>query len=180
MITAFFYAHQQNPKMKLWIMGPSDEDPAYSKECMDLVQLLGATDIEFTGMIRTTDYIGKMDVLILTSISEGQPLTILEGFAAKKACIATNVGNCSGLIYGEADHYGEAGIIVPVMGTNEIVEAILKLAGDRELCKQMGEVGYRRVMDRYKNSDMKETYNRIYEELYECYKSGETENGGER
>ena len=38
---------------------------------------------------------------ILTSISEGQPLTILESYAAHKPVIATDVGNCHGLVYGE-------------------------------------------------------------------------------
>lgn len=166
MITSFFYAHQKNPMMKLWIMGSTDEDPEYYKECINLVESLGATDIIFTGIIRTTEYIGKMDILLLTSISEGQPLTILEGFAAHKPSVATNVGNCSGLIYGESDDYGDAGIVVPVMNTTEIMNAILRLASNPDLCRAMGEVGYRRMMAKYKNSDMKRTYALLYQELY--------------
>ncbi len=165
MITAFHYAHQSDPHIKLWIMGPSDEDPEYFKECQELVTSLNASDIVFTGAIKTVDYIGKMDVLILTSISEGQPLTILEGFAAGKPSIATNVGNCSGLIYGESDDFGAAGIVVPVMSISDIVKAILTLSENAELCKQMGEVGKKRVLLKYKIEDMKNTYNKIYSEL---------------
>ena len=79
-----------------------------------------------------------MDIMLLTSISEGQPLTILEGFAAKKPSIATNVGNCYGLIYGENDPFGAAGIVVPVMNISEITNAILKLVSNPKLIKQMG------------------------------------------
>ncbi len=174
MITAFYYAHQTNPHIKLWIMGPSDEEPEYFKECQELVTSLEATDIVFTGTIKTVDYIGKMDVLILTSISEGQPLTILEGFAAGKASIATNVGNCSGLIYGESDDFGAAGIVVPVMSIPDIVKAILTLSENQEECKRMGEIGRKRVLTKYKIQDMKSTYDRIYRELTEDDSDGES------
>lgn len=165
MINSFYYASKKMPSLKLWIMGPVDDDPEYAQECFDLVKMLNADNIVFTGKIRTQDYIGKMDFMILTSISEGQPLSILEGFAAKKPCITTNVGNCSGLIYGEDDNFGDAGIVVSVMNISEISDAILKLANNPELTKRMGENGYRRLMHRYKNSDMEETYRRIYKTL---------------
>lgn len=162
MITAFHYAHKKQPMLKLWIMGPVDENPEYADECYELVKALKAENIIFTGQISTTDYIGKMDILLLTSISEGQPLTILEGFAAKKPCIATNVGNCYGLIHGESDPFMEAGIVVPVMNISEIANAILKLANNPTLARQMGEHGYLRFMYRYKSEYMVETYKKIY------------------
>jgi glycosyltransferase involved in cell wall biosynthesis len=167
MINAFYYAHEKQPRLKLWIMGPDDEDPDYAEDCRELVRAMHAENIEFTGSIRTTDYIGKMDITILTSISEGQPLTILEGFAAKKPCIATNVGNCQGLIYGENDSFGDAGIVVSVMNISEITNAILKLANNPDLIKQMGENGYQRLMAKYRSSYMEETYRKIYKTLVE-------------
>lgn len=175
MITAFYYAHKKEPRLKLWIMGPVDEDPQYADECFGLVKTLNAENIEFTGRINTMDYIGRMDMTILTSISEGQPLTILEGFAAKKPCIATNVGNCYGLIHGENDPFGAAGIVVSVMNISEISGAILKLAGDPKLIRQMGENGYRRLMYKYKNEYMVDTYRKIYMTLAEMSKAAYTE-----
>ncbi len=165
MINAFYYAHEKQPRLKLWIMGPEDEDREYAQECRNLIEAMKVENIEFTGRIRTSDYIGKMDMTILTSISEGQPLTILEGFAAKKPCVATNVGNCYGLIYGENDTFGDAGIVVPVMNISEISNAILKLANDPELARQMGENGYRRLLHKYRSEYMEETYRRIYKTL---------------
>ncbi len=165
MINAFYYAHKKIPNLMLWIMGPDDEDPDYAEECRELVLSLQAENIVFTGMIKTTEYIGKMDMTLLTSISEGQPLTILESYAAKKPCIATNVGNCSGLIYGESDDYGPAGIVVPVLNIKEISDAIITLASDAGLRQRMGEIGYKRLMDKYKISYMTETYLNIYSDL---------------
>ncbi|NLK74691.1 MAG: GT4 family glycosyltransferase PelF [Clostridiales bacterium] len=165
MINGFYYAHKKQPKLKLWIMGPDDEDPEYAMECRELVKSIGATNIVFTGSIRTIDYIGKMDMTILTSISEGQPLTILESFAAKKPCIATNVGNCHGLINGEGDYFGEAGIVVPVMNISEVTRAILKLANNPSLAKRMGMNGYKRLMAKYRIEHMEEQYKKIYKIL---------------
>lgn len=110
MIQAFDFAKKRVKNLKLWIMGPADEDVKYAQECYDLVESLGTKDIEFTGRVNVKDYLGKMDFTLLTSISEGQPLTILESYAAHKPVIATDVGNCRELIYGSNDDFGEAGI----------------------------------------------------------------------
>ena len=105
-----------------------------------------------------------MDATLLTSISEGQPLTILESFAARVPVIATNVGNCSGLINGEDDDLGQAGIITHIMNVQEIADAMVYMARHPKERKQMGEVGYQRLMRRYKIEDMKKTYESIYRE----------------
>lgn len=146
-------------------MGPSDEEKEYAKECLELVELLGVEDVIFTGKVDVTEYLGRMDMTILTSISEGQPLTILESFAAKKPVIATDVGNCRGLIYGEGDSFGEAGIITHIMNVEEIAAAMVDLARHREKRIGMGENGYRRLRSRYLVNDMRETYRQIYRQF---------------
>lgn len=165
MINAFYYAHKSDPRLKLWILGPDDEDREYAEECRQLIRLLNAEDIFFTGHIKTSDYIGKMDMTLLTSISEGQPLTIIESFAAHKPCIATNVGNCRGLIYGETDDFGPAGMVVSVLNISEISNAILSIASDKEARYRMGEAGYRRFQHRYRIEHMADTYRGIYRDL---------------
>ena len=69
MIQAFAFAKKKVKNMKLWIMGPADEDKKYAKECYDLVESLGVQDVEFTGRVNVKDYLGKMDFTLLTSIS---------------------------------------------------------------------------------------------------------------
>ena len=128
MIQAFAYAKRRCPQLKLWIMGPYDEDPEYAAECFKMVETMRIPDVEFTGRIQVTDYLGWMDMTILTSISEGQPLTILESFAARVPVIATDVGNCKGLLYGEDDGFGNAGILTHIMNIEEISHAMVYLA----------------------------------------------------
>ena len=164
MIQAFAYAKKRNSKLKLWIMGPYEEEPEYAAECFRMVETLGIPDVEFTGRIQITDYLGWMDMTILTSISEGQPLTILESFAAKVPVIATDVGNCKGLIYGEDDDLGKAGIITHIMNISEIADAMVYMADHPQIRNEMGEIGYRRLMRKYRIEDMKKTYAGIYKE----------------
>ena len=146
-------------------MGPTDEDEPYAKECFDLVADMQIEDIIFTGRIKVSDYMGKMDFTILTSISEGQPLTILESYAAHKPVIATDVGNCRGLIYGENDGIGQSGILTHIMGVEEITSAILTLAENKALRLEYGENGYKRLMKKYTINDMQNIYKKIYQEL---------------
>ena len=148
--------------MKLWIMGPTDEDEEYAKECFDMVELIGVDDVEFTGRVNVADYMGGLDMTILTSISEGQTLTILESYAAHKPVIATDVGNCRGLIYGEDDDFGAAGILTHIMNVAEIADAMVKLGKSRLLREKMGEAGYKRLMRKYRVEDMRKTYSDIY------------------
>lgn len=162
MIRAFEYAKREVPNLKLWIMGPVDEDEEYARECFEMVELMHLKDIEFTGRVNVTDYLGGIDMTILTSISEGQPLTILEGYAARIPAIATDVGNCRGLIYGESDEFGEAGILTHIMNVSEIADAIVNLAKHPVRRQQMGEAGYKRVTAKYRIEDMEKTYRDIY------------------
>lgn len=166
MIQAFSFAKRKQPKLKLWIMGPCDEDPEYAQECFDLVKALHVEDVIFTGRINVREYMGRMDMTILTSISEGQPLTILESYAAKKPVIATDVGNCRGLLFGEeGDTLGEAGILTHIMNVEEIAQAMVDLGTNSEKRKRFGMHGYQRLMTKYRIEDMKRTYEGIYRDF---------------
>ncbi len=166
LIQAFGFAKEQNPRLKLWIMGPWDNDDGYAQECFDMVGIMGISDIIFTGRVDVKEYYGKMDMMILTSISEGQPLTILESFAAHKPVIATDVGDCSGLILGnEGDEFGVAGVITHIMNIEEITKAILTLAQDKALRMQMGENGYHRVSTIYRMENMLSAYGKVYKDF---------------
>lgn len=166
LIQAFARAKAMDGRLRLWIMGPDGEDPDYAAECREYVDYLGLKDVIFTGRIQTTEYIGRMDMTILTSISEGQPLVILESFAAKKPAIATDVGNCRGLICGEdGDALGDAGFVAHIMNTSELGAAMLDLAQHPMRASEMGFTGYKRLMGKYTLAHMQKTYEGLYRQL---------------
>ena len=57
-------------------------------------------NVIFTGRVDIISYMEKLDFTILTSISEGQPLSVLESFAARRPCVTTDVGCCRELLNG--------------------------------------------------------------------------------
>lgn len=93
MIYAFYEVSSQMPNVRLYIMGGVD-DKAYAEECYALARKLKLENLIFTGRVDVKEYLKKMDFMILTSISEGQPLSILESMAAGKPCVTTDVGCC--------------------------------------------------------------------------------------
>ena len=152
--------------LKVHIMGPTDEDEEYFADCQRLVQLLDLGDvINFTGKVNIFDYLNRLDCLVLSSISEGQPMVILEGFAAKIPSVATDVGSCHELIYGgdamDKD-IGAAGAVVPFGKPDELGRAILSVVEDEEKRKKMGENGFKRVNRLYREDQTIQNYLNVY------------------
>lgn len=166
MIQSFALVKRDLPDAELHIMGPAEEDEGYVRECHELVEALKVEDVIFTGQVNVREYLGKLDIVVLSSISEGMPLAILEAMAAGKPCVATDVGSCRELLEGRDDSFGEAGIVVPVMHYDRMARALVKLGRSRELREQMGTVGRKRAEALYSHS----AFIRDYRELYTMYK----------
>ncbi len=163
MISAFGLVKAEMPNAKLYIMGPMDEEPKYYEECKALVADFNIQDVIFTGSVNVVEYLGNMDVNILTSISEGQPLAVLEAMAAKKPCVTTQVGSCSELLYGmKEDTLGDAGIVVPIMDEVKLAEAIIHLGRDKKLRETMGDVAFKRIQTYYTKEAFIESYKALY------------------
>ena len=166
MLLAFDRVKSKRPDARLMLVGPFDEDRAYYEECRMLADELGTGDVVFTGRADVTVYLPLFDVMMLTSISEGQPLSVLEGMAAGVAQVCTNVGACRELLDGrEGDPYGPAGLIAPVMDPKAISDAVLTLAENEALRKQMGENGRKRAKTYYEKKDFLTAYQKLYQEL---------------
>lgn len=163
LIRAFFLVKQEIPDAVLYIMGQYEEDPDYYAQCCQTVDMLGLKDVIFTGSVRVPEYLERMDVLALSSISEGQPLAVLEGQAAHRPFVTTNVGCCRELIYGDStDTLGEAGIVVAPMDFEEMARAFIYLARNFDRRREMGCIGYERVKQKYTYEIFINSYRDIY------------------
>ena len=165
MIQSFVIVKNEIPNAVFYIMGSYEEEPEYYEECQSLIRAIGVQDIIFTGTVPVKDYVGKMDVLVLTSISEGQPLAILEGMAAGKPFVTTNVGSCKELMDGLDDDIGPAGYVVPVMHVEQIAAAIINLAKNKSLRKELGKHARQRVNTYYQSKKVIQAYRKVYERL---------------
>ncbi len=163
MLHSFAVVKEEVPGAKLYIMGPYSEDQAYYEECLQTVEILKLEDVYFTGEVQVREHIGRMDILMLTSISEGQPLVVLEGMAAGKPFVTTDVGSCKELLLGREDDFGEAGIVVPVMHYEQIGQAVIDLCRDEPRRLAMGDAGRRRVGSNYRHEQFIQAYRQIYD-----------------
>ena len=165
MIYAFDIVRHKIPDGKLYLIGPTDEDTEYYQECLDLIASLGCTGIEFVGRVDVAQWYGRVDMVLLSSVSEGQPCVLLEAMAAGRPVIATDVGSCRELIEGNLDTFGSAGLVVPVMNPDQMARAILKLWQDAGLRKRMARVGRERVNAYYREEDFLSAYEKLYQEV---------------
>jgi len=168
-IRAIRIAVNTMPDLEGWIVGPTDEDPDYANECMQIVQNLDLQNhVKFLGFQNITDILPKSGLLTLTSISEGMPLVILEGYAAGLPCVATDVGSCRELTEGALNEediaIGKAGEVVPIANAAALADAYTTLLGDPELWKAYQQNGLRRVNTFYRQEQFLDTYRNIYQE----------------
>jgi len=148
------------------IFGPDDEDPAYARRCRRLVTRLGLErTIRFEHTLPIERIYPEIDILVLTSFSEGQPLVILEASAAGIPVVASDVGACRELLEGHSDidrRMGPSGIVTRLAAPEETAAAIARLARDPELRRLMGATGQRRVAMCYRKSATVATYRTLY------------------
>jgi glycosyltransferase involved in cell wall biosynthesis len=167
-IRACALLRQTAPDMKAFVIGPTDEDKEYYAECMNLVQLLGLEHtITFTGQANVDDYLPLLDVLVLTSISEAQPLVMLEAGAAGIPIVATDVGSCRELIEGterETPQLGAGGIVTPLASPASTADAIFTLLSDSTMYETASNVIRERVAQYYNEGIQQQAYRTLYAE----------------
>lgn len=165
MIYSFNMVRSIIKNAKLYIIGPYNEDPEYYEECIELIESLECDGIEFVGRVNISEWLERVDITLLTSVSEGQPFVIIESLAARRPVVATDVGSCREMIEGLYDEFGESGIITPVMNPDLIAKVIIKLSKDRKLMIKMAEQGYQRTIKYYKEEVFLDEYENIYRRL---------------
>ena len=166
MIYAFYELSTRMDNVRLHILGGVD-DQGYADECLALIDQLGLGDkIVVTGRVNVVEYFEKLDFTLLTSLSEGQPLSVLESFAAGLPVVSTDVGSCSELILGvPPDTFGRAGYFVPPMQREKLADAMETMAASRENRLAMGKVGQLRAGTYFRYPTMLTKYLKLYEEV---------------
>jgi polysaccharide biosynthesis protein PelF len=151
-----------------WIKAVGESDTAYLQECIEYIELLGLANrihfIEEGGMV---DILANTGVIILSSISEGMPLVMLEAMAAGIPVVATDVGACRELIEGRDEEdrkLGSCGVVVSIGNAAMLADAVVTLLTDLKRWFAAQEIAIKRVEKYYSQSDMIASYKHIYEE----------------
>lgn len=154
------------PDAEGWLIGPEDEDPDYTLECRELAQSLELQDVvKFKGFQKPDDMFPQLGLNVLTSVSEGQPLVVLEGYAAGLPAIATDVGSCVELVHGisaEDQALGSAGAVVPIANPALFAQEAIKLLTDHDAWMKASASAVQRVETWYDERDMVSRYQDVY------------------
>lgn len=154
------------PNAEFLIAGPYAEDPTYFDECEKITKMLHIEDkVHFMGRQQIMEVLPRMDVIVLTSISEGLPLVILEGYASGKPVVSTDVGACRELIFGRAaadKKIGRSGRITKIMSPAETANALVSILENPETLKKMSIAGRQRTEQFYSMTQMLDAYRQLY------------------
>ncbi|OCX69197.1 glycosyl transferase family 1 [Acidithiobacillus thiooxidans] len=151
---------------EFWIAGPVEEDEQYYQECLLLVEHLGLGEkVKFLGYVPVQDVLRQVRITVLSSISEGLPLSVLESFAAGVPVVATDVGSCRELVYGTSkeDSAEPAGRIVPIANPNALAKEIHSLMNDSDIWTFCSKNAIDRVEKNYREEYMFASYRSLYQ-----------------
>lgn len=170
MIVAAAVMRDQVADVQVLIMGPTDEDPAYFDACTQKMRDLDlAETVVFTGKVNIFDYMADVDIVVLTSISEAQPLVLLEAGAACIPCVSTDVGSCREIIEGAPDempNLGPGGRVCPPMDAAGIGGAVAELLRDPDLRARCGRSLRMRVERHFTSAASAGQYRELYDEAF--------------
>jgi len=158
MINALKIVHHTYPDTFLIIVGDGPE-----RETLELLasELKLSSRVIFTGFREDTHLFYKtMDIFLLTSLSEGTAMTLLEAMATGLPCVATDVGGNPEIVMD-----GETGFIIPSNDEITLAEKICTLFRNEDLMKKMGKAGRRRFEENFTVDKMVSSYQAIYDRV---------------
>lgn len=167
-IRSMLFILQTIPDAEAWIVGETTEDKRYYEECVELICVLDLqTKVLFKGKQNVPELLKKIDVMVVSSISEGLPLVVLESFAAGVPVVSTDVGACRELIEGASDEdkaLGSAGVIVDISDSAALGNGVTALLTDAKRWQASQQSALKRVNTYYSLSQFRANYAKVYQE----------------
>ena len=145
-------------------------------------------DVIFLGSRRDMENVyPALDIVALTSLNEGTPLTLIEAMANARAVISTSVGGVIDLLGdivledSDASYtVCERGIRVPPENVKAFAAALSKLIADKDCRREMGERSLQFVNSRYSKDRLLEDLRKLYLELHQGKHHSVAARGAER
>jgi len=140
--------------------GPDNEN------LVRLADQLGISNkVVFTGFqSNTAKFYSIMDVMVISSITEGLPMVLLEAMASEKPVVSTRVGSIPRVL-----QHGIHGLLVEPGNVRQLGDAIKYLLENKRKAQQFGKKGYERVATHFSSISMSLQYEEIYTRLLQFH-----------
>jgi glycosyltransferase involved in cell wall biosynthesis len=134
---AFERARRELPGLTLDLAGEGPLEPELRRKAPDGVSFLGRVAPIGPALERHA-------VVVVASLGEGFGMAALEAQERGRPVICSDVGGLPEIVAGD-----ETGLVVPAGDAAALANAIVRLAGDPELVRRMGEAGRRRALGEF-------------------------------
>lgn len=161
LLRAWVHVVQEEPRAHLLVVG-GEADLSYSARVRQQTADLGLQDsVTFLGQRGDVPAIlGNAAIGVLSSRNEGFPVSLLEYGVAGLAVVATDVGECSGVL----DH-GRAGLLVATGDARALADALRRLLQDSALRQELGGRLQVRVRDEFSPTAVVRQVESVYRRL---------------
>ena len=161
LIRAYALVRAELPQVRLRLFGGTPKGgEAYRDRCVALAaELAVAEGVTFEGRvddIRDAYVAGSL--VVLSSVSEGFPYTLIEAMACGRATVATDVG-------GVREAVGDTGLVVPPRDPAAMAEACLRLLRDEMSRHRLGNAARARALEYFTVDHAVGSFRTIYADL---------------
>lgn len=153
------------------IMGPTDHEPEYYQKCVDKIAALDVGEyMTFKGVVNVREALADIDLVVLPSYNEGQPVVVLEAMTAGIPVAGTKVGGMAQLIDDPLTTtggrtWGPCGLLVTPDYQVVMANVLQRFMGDVDFYETCSVNGRGRVEDFFQLQDAMLAYNRLYREV---------------
>jgi glycosyltransferase involved in cell wall biosynthesis len=158
LLRAFSLVHQDMPEARLRLFGspPKGREP-YLQRCRALAVDLGIGEaVTFEGRVENIrDAYDAGRIVVLSSVSEGFPYSLIEAMTCGRTCVATDVG-------GVTEAVGDTGLVVPPRSPQLMARACLTLLRDAGLRRRLGAAARVRALELFTVDGAVNTFDEIY------------------
>jgi polysaccharide biosynthesis protein PelF len=153
--------HREMPEAKFKLYGKAPKgNEAYFQQCLDLRAQLGLEEVvEFAGFADTAESAyNEGDFVILSSISEGFPYSVVEAMMCGRTVVGTAVGGVPEALEG-------VGLVVQPRDPEAMGQACLQLLRDREMTRELGRKAREKALQQFSLQQCNAAYAQLYEQL---------------
>jgi glycosyltransferase involved in cell wall biosynthesis len=158
LIEAFGILVRKGIDARLVIMGEG-----YERQCLEnLISEMGLSEkILLPGYIDEANlYIPLFDVFVISSLTEGLPITLLEAMQSRIPIVGSRVGGIPDLL-----NESRAGLLVNPASPDAIADAVFRIYDDGRLAKALVDNAYERVYTNFGMESMALAYLKAYESV---------------